>query len=70
MSVATHPPRATRLRRLAIVGGVALAAVAAADRHLVLGRLVARARARPGRHRRGAHQRALLRPGRAGRRAR
>ena len=30
MSVATHPPRATRLRRLAIVGGIALAAVAAA----------------------------------------
>ncbi len=30
MSVATHPPRAARLRRLAIVGGVALVAVAAA----------------------------------------
>ena len=30
MSVSTHPPHAARLRRLAVVGGVAIAAVAAA----------------------------------------
>ncbi len=70
MSVATHPPRTARLRRLAIVGGVALVAVIAAVVVSSTGGSSPAPAPAPAAGGGRAHQRPVLRPHREGRGAR